>query len=229
MHKGSGSFVGALGIEGYQIEQLSHPAPHAFPIAFFQFMGIEVGGAVGPNVVVDEQFISGEQDLTHHIAVLTIVSAGGFHPKVIKTKVLSIAIVLDEFVTHMVEPKNNVPAWNHRIGSLMGHQIFQQPHQTGLAAAHGTGQQQAFSRVNTRLPALVIIPDDIVAELEQYAPISFIDLKVFTEHQFPFDLEIAEHFIKVIDYLVALEFPNTIGTVSFFDDMWLVEFHKGSP
>ena len=125
MHKGSGSFVGALGIEGYQIEQLSHPAPHAFPIAFFQFMGIEVGGAVGPNVVVDEQFISGEQDLTHHIAVLTIVSAGGFHPKVIKTKVLSIAIVLDEFETHMVEPKYNVPAWNHRIGSLMGHQIFQ--------------------------------------------------------------------------------------------------------
>ena len=65
------------------------------------------------------------QDLPHHIAILSIMPSRGFHAKVIKTKVMPVAVILNDLETNVVEPEHNISAGNDGIGFLVGLQEFQ--------------------------------------------------------------------------------------------------------
>ena len=71
-----------------KIKQFSHPRTYTIAIAFFQFLGIEVGGGMCFTFIIDKEFVSGEQYFTHDVAVLSKVSSGGFYAEVVETEEL---------------------------------------------------------------------------------------------------------------------------------------------
>lgn len=129
-------FILATGIETHQIKEFPHSGTHPVPIADLQFLGIEIGGGVGLDLMVHEQFIAGQEDLPQDIALLAKMDPIGFHPQIIKTKGLGISIVPNDLIAQVVEPKDNVPGRNDRIGPMVGHDTLEQIHQTGFPTSH---------------------------------------------------------------------------------------------
>ena len=119
------ALVLAVLFKGHQIEHLPNETPNPLVITFLQLLGIEVGGAMGLDLPVDKKLIARYQDLPHHIAILSIMPSRGFHAKVIKTKVMPVAVILNDLETNVVEPEHNISAGNDGIGFLVGLQEFQ--------------------------------------------------------------------------------------------------------
>jgi len=128
----------------------------------------------------------------------------------------------------MVKPKDNVPAGNYLIGPLVGYEVFQQFHKAGLAATHGSREEEALIGVDAQLCATGLVLDEVEAELIENLPVLVVNLELFTEKELSFGVEVDQDFFKIIVNFPALEGAQWILGRSFRDDMWSAVFHKGS-
>jgi len=75
----SNPFIPTSFIKPHQIKQFTHPRSDSCAIPFFQFLGIKVCGGMGLTPVIDKEFMPGEEDFAHDVAILTKVAPSGFH------------------------------------------------------------------------------------------------------------------------------------------------------
>src|SRR5690606_16702197 len=167
-----------------------HPAPYTVPIAFFQFLGIQIGSGMGPDLMLQKQFMAGKQYLPENIAILAKMPADGFHPQIIKTIETMVPILLDHGMSHIVEPEYNIPGWNDIIGFPMGHQMFQQPHQGSLPATHRTGEQDTLAKVHPEFVTDLLVPNEKGAHPVEHFPIFLMDLEILSEHHFSLGIQV---------------------------------------
>src|SRR5690606_3196695 len=145
-----------------------------------------------------KKVIAGEQYFTDDIAVLAEMPSGGFHPQVVQAMEPTVAIMLDDGITDVVEPKHDVPCGDDLIGPFVGQHVPEQAHQGSFAAAHRSREQEPFIGVDPEFVTDTPIPDKVGAELKEGLPVFLVDLKVPAEQEFPFGIEVNEHLVKVV-------------------------------
>lgn len=128
----------------------------------------------------------------------------------------------------MVKAKDNVPAGDDIIGTLMGDYVFQQFHETGLATSHRSGKKKALVDINAQLGAAGLVLDKIKAELVKSIPILSVNLELFAEQELSLGIKIDKDLFKIVMDFPALEGAQRILNGSFGDDMWGMVLHRGS-
>ena len=208
-------FVLGILVKGHQVEKFPHTAPYPLAIAFLQFLGIEVRGGMGAESRFQKQLMTGQQDFADDIAILPEMSSHLFHPDVIETVIPAIAIVLNDAMADMVEPEDNVPCRYDLIGPIVRGDMPDQFHQSGLATAHRTRKQDALIGINTQFLTTVLVPDHVIAKLQQDLMVLGIEPKIASEQEFSLGIQIGQHLGEIIFDLLTVEFPQGIDHATF--------------
>lgn len=156
------------------------------------------------------------------------MSACGFDAEVVETKELGIAIVLDGLIADVVEAKHNVPTGDDFIGTLVGDNVFHQFHEAGLAATHGSGEEEALIGVDAQLCATGLVLDEVEAEPIENLSVLSVNLELFAEQELSLGIEINQDFLKIVVNFPALKGAQWVLDGSFCDDMWSMVLHRGS-
>ena len=78
------------------------------------------------------------------------------------------------------------------------------------------------------LLAVVIVPNHVIAKLQQDFTVIVIYLEFLAEHQLSLGIQIDEHFVKVVQDMVSLKLSQAVLYAPFRNDMWMVQLHSGS-
>jgi len=224
----SNPFIPTSFIKPHQIKKLPHPRPNPISIAFLQFLGIKIGGGMGLASIIDKKLVARKQYLPNDITILPKMPSSWFNTQIIKTEELGISIVLNNLIADMVKAKYNVPAGYDLIGPLMGDDVFQQFHETGLTTSYRSGKKKAFVDVDAQLGAAGLVLDEVEAELIENFPVFTVDLKLFAEQELSFGIEIDKDLFKIVMDFPALKGAQWVLVGSLCDDMWSMVLHRGS-
>lgn len=183
---------------------------------------------MGLASIIDKKLVARKQYLPNDIAILPKMPSSWFNTQIIKTEELGVTVIFYGLITDVVKPKYNVPAGDDLIGPLVGDNVLQQFHETGLATSYRSGKKKAFVDVDAQLGAAGLVLDKIKAELIQNFSILKVNLELFPEQELAFGIEIDKDLFKIIVNFPTLEGAQWVLDGTFGDDMWGIVLHKGS-